>query len=89
MELWLDDKATLCDYTWSVVMGGPTAAEVQYPARSGELTPGEYHVTYDQQVKDHYFWAMYRAESCNDLVVKWVRGNCPPGNRRWQHKKHT
>ena len=40
VELWLDDEATQCDYTWSVVKGGPAAAEVQYPVRSGELMPG-------------------------------------------------
>ena len=50
VELWLDDEATLCDYTWSVVEGGPAVAGVQYPVRSGELMPGEYNVTYYQQV---------------------------------------
>ena len=87
VELWLDDEATLCDYTWSVVKGGPTAAEVQYPVRSGELMPGEYNVTYYQQVEGHWFWAMYRDESCSNLMVEWARGYCPPGSSRWQHKK--
>ena len=46
VELWQDDEATLCDYTWCVVKGGPAVAEAQCPARSGELMPGEYNVTY-------------------------------------------
>ena len=87
VELWLDDEATRCDYTWSVVKGGPAVAKVQCPVRSGELMPGEYQVTYYQQVKGHWFWAMYWDESCNDLMAKWVRGYCPPGSSRWQHKK--
>ena len=90
VELWLDVKATLCDYTWSVVMCGPTAAKVQYPVRSGELMPWAYNITFYQQVKGHWFWAMYRDESCGKLVVKWVRGNAhlaaTGGNTKSSHK---
>ena len=49
--------------------------------------PGEYNVTIYQQVKGHWFWAMYRHEFDGNLTVKWARGNCPPGSSRWQHKK--
>ena len=89
VELWLDDEAVLRDYTWSVVNGGPAVREVQCPVRSGELRPGEYLATYYQQVKGHWFWAMYMDES-GQLTVKWVRGRCEPGSIRWQHKnKHN
>ena len=86
VEFWLDDEAMLREYTWSVVKGGPAVAEVQCPVRSGELRPGEYNVTYYQQAKGHWFWAMYRDESAGNITVKWVRGKCPPGSSRWQHK---
>ena len=49
--------------------------------------PGEYHVTFYQQVKGHWFWAMYRDERTGNLTVKWVRGCGPPGSSRWQRKK--
>ena len=56
--------------------------------RSGELRPWEYNVTYYQQVKGQWFWAMYLDES-GQLTVKWVRGRCPPGGKRWQHKNNN
>ena len=86
VEFWLDDETMAETYTWDVVRGGPTPADVQCPVRSGELRPGEYNVTYYQQVKGHWLWAIYRDES-GSLTVKWVRGLCPPGGKRWLHKK--
>ena len=87
VELWMDDGVILNDYSWEVVNGGPTVTEVQCPVRSGELMPGELRITYYQQVKGHWFWAMYRDESTGSLTVKWVRGCCPPGQQRWQQQR--
>ena len=54
-ELWLQDEVMLQEYTWQVVEGGITASDVQCPVPCGELRPGEYQVTYYQQVKGHWF----------------------------------
>ena len=51
VELWLHDEAMAEGYIWDVVNGGPGPTDVQCPVRSGELRPGEYNVTYYQQVK--------------------------------------
>jgi len=82
VELWLEDPMMLEEYTWAMLQGGPTVAELQSPVSSGALRPGEYNITFYQQVKGHWFWAMYRDEAQNQLIVKWVRGRCPPGGKR-------
>ena len=82
VELWLEDPTMLEGYTWDMRKGGPTTTEFQCLVSSGEIRPGEYNVTYCQQAKAHWFWAMYRDEAENHLVVKWVRGRCPPGGKR-------
>ena len=89
VKLWLDDEDIQRDYTWTVVRGGPAARDVQCPVPSGELLPGEYNVTFYQQAKGQWFWAMYVDESSAQLTVKWVRGRCEPGGKRWQHKNNN
>ena len=88
VELWVEDEGMLNDYSWEVVAGGPAVSEVQCPVRSGEQLPGEYNVTYYQQIKGHWLWAMFKDESTGLLTVKWVRGKCPPGGRRWPQEQH-
>jgi energy-coupling factor transporter transmembrane protein EcfT len=82
VDLWLEDPMMLEEYTWSMLQGGPTVDALQSPVSSGALRPGEYNITFYQQVKGHWFWAMYRDEAQNQLIVKWVRGRCPPGGKR-------
>ena len=86
VELLLDDPLMLEQYNWEMQKGGPTVAELQCPVSSGSLRPGEYNITWYQQVKGHWFWAMYRDEATSQLTVKWVRGTCPPGGKRWEHE---
>ena len=83
VELWMDDPQVLEEYTWEVLQGGPKVSDLQCPVSSGHLRPGEFNITFYQQVKGHWFWAMCRDEAENRLVVKWVRDRCPPGGNRW------
>ena len=86
VELWLDDPTMLEHCTWQMKEGGPLVSELQSPVSSGVLRPGEFNITWYQQIKGHWFWAMYRDEATNELTVKWVRGRCPPGGKRWEHE---
>ena len=83
VELWIDDEGMLQNHTWDMVPGGLVVSEVQCPVSPGNLLPGEYNITYFQQIKGHWFWAMYKDEATGQLTVKWVRGKCPPGGKRW------
>ena len=88
VELWIDDEHTLQNHTWQVVRGGPAVSDLQCPVSPGELLPGEYNITYFQQAKGHWFWAMYKDEATGQLTVKWVRGRCPTGDKRWPQEQH-
>ena len=84
VELWMDDPQVLEEYTWEVLQGGPKVSDLQCPVSSGHLRPGEFNITFYQQVKGHWFWAMYRDEAENQLVVKRARGRCQPSGKRWE-----
>ena len=88
VELWIDDEHTLQNHTWQMVTGGPAVSDLQCPVSPGELLPGEYNITYFQQAKGHWFWAMYKDEATGQLTVKWVRGRCPTGGKRWPQEQH-
>ena len=83
----MDDARVLEEYTWEVLQGGPDVPDLQCPVPSGHLLPGEFNSACYQQVKGHWFWAMYRDEAENQLVVKWVRGRCRPSGTRWENQE--
>ena len=80
VELWLEDVGMLENHDWEVLAGGPAASEVQCPVRPRE---GEHNVTFFQQIKGHWFWAMYKDVYSGRLIVKWVRGRHLHGQSRW------
>ena len=83
VELWMDDRQLLEEYSWCVQRGGPNVDYLQCPVSCDDQQPGELNITFYQQVKGHWLWAMYRDEADGQLVVKWVRGHSPPGQKRW------
>ena len=82
VDLWFMDRDMLENHDWDVLTGGPAASELRCPVRPGELPPADHNVTFYQQIKGEWFWAMYTDES-GLITVKWVRGHCPPGRGRW------